>query len=51
MYQIAAFAIGVLRNIYAFHRYTTYSTILAHIQALQYQWRSMVKPHDLTTDL
>jgi hypothetical protein len=46
-----AFAIGVLSDIYAFHRYTTHSSILGHILAYQYQWRSMVEPHDLTTDL
>ena len=33
----AAFAIGVLRDIYAFHRYTTHSACPKHTQALQFQ--------------
>ena len=33
----AAFAIGVLRDIYAFHRYTTHSACLKHTQAPQFQ--------------
>ena len=36
MTQLAAFATGVLRNIYAFHRYTTNSTDLCQIQDTQY---------------
>src|SRR5574344_2892721 len=32
-----AFAIGVLCDIYAFHRYTTHSGILLHSQAFQYR--------------
>src|SRR4030095_9949614 len=35
--QIAAFATGVLPNIYEFHLYTGNSTILSRIQAHQYQ--------------
>ena len=34
---MAAFAIGVLRDIYAFHRYTTNSTILIYTQEIQFQ--------------
>ena len=34
----AAFAIGVLCNIYAFHRYTTHSAYRIRIPAIQYQW-------------
>ena len=37
MDQLAAFATGVLPNIYEFHLYTGYSTILSQTQALQYQ--------------
>jgi hypothetical protein len=37
MTQLTAFATGVLCDIYAFHRYTTYSMSLYHIQARQYQ--------------
>ena len=33
----AAFAIGVLRDIYAFHRYTTHSSRGGIIPAKQYQ--------------
>ena len=32
--QYAAFAIGVLRDIYAFHRYTTHSAYLFYTQGL-----------------
>ena len=35
--QKAAFAIGVLRDIYAFHRYTTNSAFLYRTQETQYQ--------------
>ena len=38
--QIAAFATGVLPNIYEFHLYTGNSTILSRIQANQYQMQS-----------
>ena len=47
----AAFAIGVLRDIYAFHRYTTRSACLARAQAPQYQRRPGVEPRGLTADL
>ena len=33
----AAFAIGVLRDIYAFHRYTTHSAYLYHTLVYQFQ--------------
>ena len=36
MTQPAAFATGVLRDIYAFHRYTTNSTGLCHTQDAQF---------------
>ena len=36
MVQSAAFATGVLANIYEFHLYTRSSTDLYHTQALQY---------------
>ena len=37
MSQRAAFAIGVLRDIYAFHRYTTHSAYRNYSLAQQYQ--------------
>ena len=37
MSQIAAFATGVLANIYEFHLYTRNSTILSHTLDLQYR--------------
>jgi hypothetical protein len=36
MIQPAVFTTGVLRDIYAFHRYTSNSTGLSHIQDHQY---------------
>ena len=47
----AGFAIGVLRDIYAFHRYTAHSAILAHTQARQFQRRYGVEHRILTADL
>ena len=47
----AAFAIGVLRHIYAFHRYTTHSAFLARTRARQFQRRHRVEPGTLTADL
>jgi hypothetical protein len=35
-----AFAIGVLSDIYAFHRYTTHSAHGIRTQARQYQWQA-----------
>lgn len=35
--QIAAFASGVLTDIYVFHYYTGYSAILSDIQDLQFR--------------
>ena len=35
----AAFAIGVLRDIYAFHRYTTHSAYFRYTQGNQFQWQ------------
>ncbi len=39
MDQEAAFAIGVLPDIYVFHYYTWNSASLFHIQEQQYQWQ------------
>ena len=39
MGQVAAFATGVLLDIYAFHRYTKNSTTLSQTQEKQYQWQ------------
>ena len=47
----AAFAIGVLRDIYAFHRYTTHSAYFSPTQERQFQRRSEVEPRDFTADL
>ena len=47
----AAFAIGVLRDIYAFHRYTTHSAFLAHTQARQFQRLYGVERRIFTADL
>lgn len=47
----AAFAIGVLRDIYAFHRYTTHSACLKHTQAPSFNGNSMVEPQTFTADL
>ena len=51
MHWKAAFAIGVLRNIYAFHRYTAHSAFLAHTPAHQFQRLNGVEPRDFTADL
>ena len=47
----AAFAIGVPRDIYAFHRYTTNSMYPHRIQVLQFQLIIRVEPIHLTADL
>ncbi len=47
----AAFAIGVLRDIYAFHRYTTHSAYFSSTQVRQFQWREGGDPLNFTTDL
>ena len=47
MAQKAAFAIGVLPNICAFHRYTGNSTFLYHTRACQFKIRLEVEPQDL----
>ena len=44
----AAFAIGVLRDIYAFHRYTTNSACLPRTQVGQFAPLSGVEPRHLT---
>ena len=49
--RYAAFAIGVLRDIYAFHRYTTHSAYFSLTQVCQFQWPEEVEPLDFTTDL
>ncbi len=46
-----AFAIGVLRDIYAFHRYTTSSECLRRTQEGQFQPRDPVEQGHLTADL
>ena len=47
----AAFAIGVLRDIYAFHRYTTHSACFSLTQDHQFQRLYGVEPRLLTADL
>ena len=47
----AAFAIGVLRDIYAFHRYTTHSAYFSPTQGLQFQRHDGVEPRIFTADL
>ena len=46
-----AFAIGVPRDIYAFHRYTTNSASLCRTQGRQFQPLDGVELHYLTADL
>ncbi len=48
---MAAFAIGVPPDIYAFHRYTGNSAILYHTPVSQYQMPSQVEPGAFTSDL
>ncbi len=48
MHRYAAFAIGVLRDIYAFHRYTTHSAYLSHTLDPQFQRLDGVEPHEWT---
>ena len=47
----AAFAIGVLRDIYAFHRYTTHSAYFSFTQECQFQRLEGVEPLNFTADL
>ena len=47
----AAFAIGVLRDIYAFHRYTTHSAYFSPTQGRQFQRQAGVERRHLTADL
>ena len=49
--QYAAFAIGVLRDIYAFHRYTAHSAYLSPTQVSQFQRLDGVEHRDFTADL
>ncbi len=51
MHRNAAFAIGVLRDVYAFHRSTTHSAYLSHNLDPKYKRRDGVEPHDLTADV
>ncbi len=51
MHRYAAFAIGVLRDIYAFHLYTTHSAYLSSTLDPQFPRLDEVEPHDLTADL
>ena len=46
-----AFAVGVLRDIYAFHRYTTSSICLRATQEHQFQLLTGVGPRYFTADL
>ena len=48
--RYAAFAIGVLRDIYAFHRYTAHSAYFSPTQATQFQRLDGVEPRDFTAD-
>ena len=47
----AAFAIGVLRDIYAFHRYTSHSAFLCRTPVSQFQRQDGVEPRIFTADL
>ena len=49
--RYAAFAIGVLRDIYAFHRYTSHSAYFFSTQARQFRWLYGVEPRNFTTGL
>ena len=49
--QKAAFATGVLPNIYAFHRYTRNSAFLSCTQVCQFARLTMVKPLPFTLRL
>ena len=49
--RYAAFAIGVLRDIYAFHRYTTHSAYFSLTQEHQFQRLEEVEPLNFTADL
>ena len=49
--QEAAFAVGVLPDICAFHRYTWNSAFPYPTQARRYPGRAGVEPPDLTPDL
>ncbi len=51
MHRYAAFAIGVLRDIYAFHRYTTHSAYLSHTLDPQFQRLDGVEPRNFTADV
>ena len=47
----AAFAIGVLRDIYAFHRYTSHSAYFSPTLGHQFRRLVRVEPLDFTADL
>ncbi len=49
--RYAAFAIGVLRDIYAFHRYTTHSAYFSLTLVRQFQRLDGVEPRIFTADL
>ncbi len=50
MIQKAAFAIGILSNIYEFHLYTRNSAFLYHTLAKSFNGSSRVKLWDFTTN-
>ncbi len=49
--QLAAFATGVLANIYEFHLYTRSSTTSSGLEIPSIKGRSKVEPWDFTSDL
>ncbi len=51
MHRFAAFAIGVLRDLYAFHRYTTNSAYLSHTLDPHFHRLDYGEPQVFTDDL
>ncbi len=49
--RYAAFAIGVLRDIYAFHRYTTHSAYFSGTQGPRFRRLGGVEPRNFTAGL
>ncbi len=48
MHRYAAFAIGVLRAIFAVHRYTTHSALLSYTLVTQFPRRAGGSPRDVS---